>query len=117
MQARWKRARSPPARRRVYRTSTRQRAPNLPEFSPEGKANPPTTNMIGSDHAWNGVHIPFPSLGHLTELLSEPTVERVSKVTPATDQRSEEHTSELQSLMRISYAVFCLKKKKTKMKQ
>src|SRR3546814_9226644 len=28
--------------------------------------------------------------------------------------RSEEHTSELQSLMRISYAVFCLKKKKTK---
>src|SRR3546814_6095769 len=30
------------------------------------------------------------------------------------DRRSEEHTSELQSLMRISYAVFCLKKKKTK---
>src|SRR3546814_6341367 len=29
-------------------------------------------------------------------------------------QRSEEHTSELQSLMRISYAVFCLKKKNTK---
>src|SRR3546814_15682095 len=31
---------------------------------------------------------------------------------PAHDMRSEEHTSELQSLMRISYAVFCLKKKK-----
>src|SRR3546814_221744 len=30
----------------------------------------------------------------------------------AADLRSEEHTSELQSLMRISYAVFCLKKKK-----
>src|SRR3546814_6315859 len=30
------------------------------------------------------------------------------------DGRSEEHTSELQSLMRISYAVFCLKKKKNK---
>src|SRR3546814_7799359 len=30
-----------------------------------------------------------------------------------TEFRSEEHTSELQSLMRISYAVFCLKKKKT----
>src|SRR3546814_10854397 len=30
--------------------------------------------------------------------------------------RSEEHTSELQSLMRISYAVFCLKKKKNKTK-
>src|SRR3546814_1060267 len=32
--------------------------------------------------------------------------------TPTFDLRSEEHTSELQSLMRISYAVFCLKKKK-----
>src|SRR3546814_2567651 len=31
--------------------------------------------------------------------------------------RSEEHTSELQSLMRISYAVFCLKKKKTTKQQ
>src|SRR3546814_10009615 len=31
----------------------------------------------------------------------------------STEVRSEEHTSELQSLMRISYAVFCLKKKKT----
>src|SRR3546814_1494595 len=36
------------------------------------------------------------------------------KVTSTTDiARSEEHTSELQSLMRISYAVFCFKKKKT----
>src|SRR3546814_1783981 len=33
---------------------------------------------------------------------------------PLSRLRSEEHTSELQSLMRISYAVFCLKKKKTK---
>src|SRR3546814_1785442 len=33
---------------------------------------------------------------------------------PAQGSRSEEHTSELQSLMRISYAVFCLKQKKTK---
>src|SRR3546814_8932920 len=31
---------------------------------------------------------------------------------PHSEDRSEEHTSELQSLMRISYAVFCLKKKK-----
>src|SRR3546814_6204308 len=33
------------------------------------------------------------------------------------EQRSEEHTSELQSLMRISYAVFCLKKKQDKQKK
>src|SRR3546814_10622945 len=32
----------------------------------------------------------------------------------SSQRRSEEHTSELQSLMRISYAVFCLKKKKKK---
>src|SRR3546814_6676566 len=36
----------------------------------------------------------------------EPTID-------SQDRRSEEHTSELQSLMRISYAVFCLKKKNT----
>src|SRR3546814_9113733 len=40
---------------------------------------------------------PRPSVRLITDLMS----------------RSEEHTSELQSLMRISYAVFCLKKKKT----
>src|SRR3546814_3337434 len=34
----------------------------------------------------------------------------VDHIAVARDQRSEEHTSELQSLMRISYAVFCLKK-------
>src|SRR3546814_2034289 len=39
--------------------------------------------------------------------------ERINQQTQTTtcDVRSEEHTSELQSLMRISYAVFCLKKK------
>src|SRR3546814_10533316 len=36
---------------------------------------------------------------------------------PAARHRSEEHTSELQSLMRISYAVFCLKKKKKNQQQ
>src|SRR3546814_5271058 len=44
-------------------------------------------------------------LGKKGEPAKEPLRER---------NRSEEHTSELQSLMRISYAVFCLKKKKTK---
>src|SRR3546814_10605226 len=36
---------------------------------------------------------------------------------PSMEERSEEHTSELQSLMRISYAVFCLKKKTKKLKR
>src|SRR3546814_10276539 len=42
---------------------------------------------------------------------------RIERADPVLDHlnvaRSEEHTSELQSLMRISYAVFCLKKKNT----
>src|SRR3546814_6526035 len=42
---------------------------------------------------------------------SAPTFTGTSQEGLLTDGRSEEHTSELQSLMRISYAVFCLKKK------
>src|SRR3546814_9186330 len=47
--------------------------------------------------------------------VEEAYVETEADVQPFDEQRairSEEHTSELQSLMRISYAVFCLKKKK-----
>src|SRR3546814_9836493 len=43
-----------------------------------------------------------------TRVLPEPMPRRLTEAA-----RSEEHTSELQSLMRISYAVFCLKKKTT----
>src|SRR3546814_5474952 len=39
-------------------------------------------------------------------------MDRMTDFHPGEADRSEEHTSELQSLMRISYAVFCLKKKK-----
>src|SRR3546814_4706431 len=51
-----------------------------------------------------------------------PGAQRVEKLIterndPGLWKRSEEHTSELQSLMRISYAVFCLKKKNKKNKQ
>src|SRR3546814_7882733 len=43
-----------------------------------------------------------------------PDLTGLARTSPARlPQRSEEHTSELQSLMRISYAVFCLKKKKS----
>src|SRR3546814_16766773 len=41
-------------------------------------------------------------------------LQRIGARRHVADERSEEHTSELQSLMRISYAVFCLKKKKKK---
>src|SRR3546814_3897307 len=49
----------------------------------------------------------------LTEKQGKVTFDDVAGIDEAREElRSEEHTSELQSLMRISYAVFCLKKKK-----
>src|SRR3546814_10155807 len=50
-------------------------------------------------------------------LTSEPLLDKQEEENGYSIQkRSEEHTSELQSLMRISYAVFCLKKQKKKTK-
>src|SRR3546814_1398336 len=46
------------------------------------------------------------------QAIAELTTDRACNIVHLIYQRSEEHTSELQSLMRISYAVFCLKKKK-----
>src|SRR3546814_10240670 len=46
--------------------------------------------------------------------LLEASAPRADTVLPGLAKRSEEHTSELQSLMRNSYAVFCLKQKNTK---
>src|SRR3546814_8774912 len=49
---------------------------------------------------------------NLTDLLDRPELKLDKTIVRETVRgRSEEHTSELQSLMRISYAVFCLKKK------
>src|SRR3546814_3314513 len=50
-----------------------------------------------------------PFRGTATTRISAPTFDKLRLRYP--DFRSEEHTSELQSLMRISYAVFCLKNK------
>src|SRR3546814_2051109 len=58
----------------------------------------------GAATAW-----PFMIWRGSSEDASRPTPKLGSEECP---RRSEEHTSELQSLMRISYAVFCLKKKK-----
>src|SRR3546814_4238029 len=48
----------------------------------------------------------------IADLLIADAAEHMGERLSRADERSEEHTSELQSLMRISYAVFCLKKKK-----
>src|SRR3546814_4673371 len=59
-----------------------------------------------------GIWIPGSPQAQAEGLADSPAIARdyILKV------RSEEHTSELQSLMRISYAVFCLKKKQTRTK-
>src|SRR3546814_10804157 len=61
-----------------------------------------------------GVDVPDHALHeHAVLVKRHQRTQRVRSELPRQD-RSEEHTSELQSLMRISYAVFCLTKKKTK---
>src|SRR3546814_5155884 len=71
----------------------------------------PYTTLFRSAGAASRHHL-LPGAGNrLTAMKAEP------KLRGGIDRpgfRSEEHTSELQSLMRISYAVFCLKKKRTK---
>src|SRR3546814_6218006 len=52
------------------------------------------------------------TLESLADAFGLSAVELLAADSTSRDKRSEEHTSELQSLMRISYAVFCLKKKK-----
>src|SRR3546814_5771771 len=72
---------------------------------------PVSTRLV----ALSGVHqpcLPFINAGALSTTRAKARASMASLAPPATwTQRSEEHTSELQSLMRISYAVFCLKKK------
>src|SRR3546814_2291957 len=92
--------------------------------SPKRRASQPVSGcMIALASAYELI-VQVPSLGltprlpamcgtdTLTMVMSSTSM-KVLKAT-AMVSRSEEHTSELQSLMRISYAVFCLKKKKKK---
>src|SRR3546814_6326694 len=91
-------------------------------FSEEPSARPPDTMIFAdvssgrSDLAISAptklempASLPAPTASTVPE---PPEVAALSNAVPRKVRRSEEHTSELQSLMRISYAVFCLKKKK-----
>src|SRR3546814_6134210 len=77
----------------------------------------PYTTLFRSNWSWR-----FPSTNGFqcqqTSFISEMAVRPIApghgltgRASSSSSSRSEEHTSELQSLMRISYAVFCLKKK------
>src|SRR3546814_7577482 len=83
---------------------------------------------LNADAAIDGILLQLPLPGHLDEQAAVATIDPAKDVdgltpvsagrlalgiagmVPCTPYRSEEHTSELQSLMRNSYAVFCLKK-------
>src|SRR3546814_5489923 len=71
------------------------------------------------EHARDEEHRPAPEIGDQIERRHRRAARLADRVECARQRqivdvvRSEEHTSELQSLMRISYAVFCLKKKNT----
>src|SRR3546814_1580152 len=73
----------------------------------------PYTTLFRSPARWNSS---APSNAPSRPAGPKPTFSPASATSCARRSRSEEHTSELQSLMRISYAVFCLKKKKKKKK-
>src|SRR3546814_2066303 len=75
--------------------------------APSAAANP----LVLTDVRW----IAEPASGKKAPRASVSSTASRAATRVSTDRaRSEEHTSELQSLMRISYAVFCLKKKKKK---
>src|SRR3546814_10999622 len=100
---------------RSTRTDTLLPYPTLsrspPATAPRSWASTPTTlrrRQQPSPDRWRveWCQTPFDAVGLVGGELA-------GGVCTAAGRRSEEHTSELQSLMRSSYAVFCLKKKKT----
>src|SRR3546814_5791739 len=78
----------------------------MPHSEPMSSLRPSSTPSLRGCPGCR-VCAPDPSHGSRSALQTP----RAALVRYALAQRSEEHTSELQSLMRISYAVFCLKKK------
>src|SRR3546814_952816 len=82
--------------------------PIVNPFAGEASTENTTTQPVG-------VEQPFPTKGTVPVVTPSPSKSSESasgKIKEA--PRSEEHTSELQSLMRISYAVICLKKKRSR---
>src|SRR3546814_5778524 len=90
----------------------RVRGQGLAHFHDEiAHANPDLAEAAKCIRSWDDVKLLSVTLDRLTRWYA-PGILAIGDAAHA--MRSEEHTSELQSLMRISYAVFCLKKKKQK---
>src|SRR3546814_2599305 len=96
----------------IQRASTRRVLTTLTD------CDPPQTCITASVRPWVGRTLPSSSASQSIWFLNTPVTlpcrSGETQTWPSDHCRSEEHTSELQSLMRISYAVFCLKKKNKK---
>src|SRR3546814_9166401 len=90
------------AGRSAVSAAARQLREELKRTAPVGPGKPKVRTSKGGT-------VTRTDLGHLKDNIR---TKREKARKSYTIRRSEEHTSELQSLMRISYAVFCLKKKK-----
>src|SRR3546814_4507512 len=89
-----------------YTTLLRSRCSRSPAQAAAATAGPGRTGVLGPLSGWAP---PFPEVPELWFVAASAALHvRALRIAGL---RSEEHTSELQSLMRISYAVFCLKKK------
>src|SRR3546814_5307007 len=86
----------------LFRSATSPCRPS-PATSPARSGTATASSACGNERTLHDQHHGTDAAHALRRL--HPQIQR---------RRSEEHTSELQSLMRISYAVFCLKKKKPK---
>src|SRR3546814_4470706 len=76
--------------------------------APNGSNHPPGRKTLRNDRPEHSIRC------DQAEMFKNPSASKTFLARSSIRSRSEEHTSELQSLMRISYAVFCLKKKKKK---
>src|SRR3546814_3879700 len=91
-------------------TSMTMRVVDRKPTSPPSKPKPLSIYWVKTVRNWSMTPVSFMAAGPFHGKIGGAQLPRPHRIpTPA---RSEEHTSELQSLMRISYAVFCLKKKK-----
>src|SRR3546814_10583050 len=80
-------------------------------IAPDGAGTPTRRRAPAAAEAKMCVIVRPPLEGSDKRAIKSRVAKRASLTKMSKEVRSEEHTSELQSLMRISYAVFCLKKK------
>src|SRR3546814_2419966 len=100
----------------LFRSSPNTSVPVMVNVTDVTLAAPVMTTLRGTSNVATPSSTRAPSRVASSAMMTLSTMPSASSASglPSSIRRSEEHTSELQSLMRISYAVFCLKKKNNK---